>query len=74
MSGGLVADMMENHDQAYVMLDSDPDLIARVQGAMGTVRCSAMPRAVMRWASSGSRMAPAVVLTMDEPVLAQKAW
>ena len=69
--GRLVADMMENHDQAYVMLDSDPDLIARVQrdGYRAVFGDAARGDALGKL---GVENAPAVVLTMDEPVLAQR--
>lgn len=69
--GRLVADMLDGHDQAYVMLDSDPDLIARVQreGYRAVFGDAARGDAL---AKLGAGNAPAVVLTMDEPVLAQR--
>ncbi|MCR9180716.1 cation:proton antiporter [Erythrobacter sanguineus] len=69
--GRLVADMLDSHDQAYVMLDSDPDLIARVQreGYRAVFGDAARGDAL---AKLGAGNAPAVVLTMDEPVLAQR--
>jgi monovalent cation:H+ antiporter-2, CPA2 family len=69
--GRLVADMMQTHGQPYVMIDSNPDLIAQAKrdGYRATfgdaARGDAMPRL-------GVETAPAVVLTMDEPVLAQR--
>jgi len=69
--GRLVADMMQTHGQSYVMLDSDPDLIARVQrdGYRAVFGDAARGDALVKL---GIETAPAVVLTMDEPVLAQR--
>lgn len=69
--GRLVADMMQAHGQPYVMLDSDPDLIARVQreGYLAAFGDAARGDALTRL---GVERALAVVLTMDEPVLAQR--
>ncbi|MBI1401958.1 MAG: sodium:proton exchanger [Porphyrobacter sp.] len=69
--GRLVADMMRTHGQAYVMIDSDPDLIARAQreGYRAVFGDAARGDALVRL---GVESAPAVVLTMDEPVLAQR--
>jgi CPA2 family monovalent cation:H+ antiporter-2 len=69
--GRLVADMMEAHGQAYVMIDSDPDLVARGRrdGYRATFGDAARGDALARL---GVESAPAVVLTMDEPVLAQR--
>ncbi|MDJ0643919.1 MAG: cation:proton antiporter [Erythrobacter sp.] len=69
--GRLVADMMKAHDQPYVLLDSDPDLIikAKRDGYRATFGDAARGDALSRL---GIEQAPAVVLTMDEPVLAQR--
>ena len=69
--GRLVADMMRTHGQAYVMIDSDPDLILRAQreGYRATFGDAARGDALSKL---GVAAAPAVVLTMDEPVLAQR--
>ncbi len=69
--GRLIADMMVAHDQPYVLLDSDPDLIDGVKrdGYRATFGDAARGDALSRL---GVESAPAVVLTMDEPVLAQR--
>lgn len=69
--GRLIADMMVAHDQPYVMLDSDPDLIDRAKrdGYRATFGDAARGDALTRL---GIEKAPALVLTMDEPVLAQR--
>lgn len=69
--GRLVADMMQAHAKPYVMLDSNPDLIASAKqdGYRATFGDAARGDALSRL---GVETAPAVVLTMDEPVLAQR--
>ena len=69
--GRLIADMMNAHGQPYVMLDSDPDIIDRAKrgGYRATFGDAARGDALERL---GIDSAPAVVLTMDEPVLAQR--
>ncbi|MEL6530701.1 MAG: cation:proton antiporter, partial [Pseudomonadota bacterium] len=69
--GRLIADMLKAHNQPYVMLDSDPDLIisAKRDGYRATFGDAARGDALSRL---GIEQAPAVVLTMDEPVLAQR--
>ncbi len=69
--GRLIADMMVAHDQPYVLLDSNPDMIDRVKrdGYRATFGDAARGDALSRL---GIERAPAVVLTMDEPVLAQR--
>ncbi|QIQ85819.1 cation:proton antiporter [Erythrobacter sp.] len=69
--GRLIADMMTRHEQPYVMLDSDPDLISRArrEGYRAVFGDAARGDAIDRL---GVERAPAVVLTMDEPVLAQR--
>ncbi|MEM9500420.1 MAG: cation:proton antiporter [Pseudomonadota bacterium] len=69
--GRLVADMLKAHNQAYVMLDSNPDLIAAAKrdGYRATFGDAGRGNALSRL---GIEKAPAVVLTMDEPVLVQR--
>ncbi len=69
--GRLVADMMHTHTKPYVMIDSNPDLIelARRDGYRATFGDAARGDTLARL---GVEDAPAVVLTMDEPVLAQR--
>ena len=69
--GRLVADMLVAHNQPYVTLDSDSDLIERAkrEGYRATFGDASRGAALTRL---GVETAPAVVLTMDEPVLAQR--
>ena len=69
--GRLIADLMHTHGQAYVMIDSNPDLVAKAKrdGYRATFGDAARGDALTRLAVE---TAPAVVLTMDEPVLAQR--
>ena len=69
--GRLVADMMQTHGKPYVMIDTNPDLIAQAKrdGYRATFGDAARGDALPRL---GVETAPAVVLTMDEPVLAQR--
>lgn len=69
--GRLVADMLHTHGRPYVMIDSNPDLItaARQDGYRATFGDAARGDTLARL---GVETAPAVVLTMDEPVLAQR--
>jgi CPA2 family monovalent cation:H+ antiporter-2 len=69
--GRLVADMLTAHGKPYVAIDSDSDLIARAKrkGYRATFGDAARGHALDRL---GVAHAPAVVLTMDEPVLAQR--
>ncbi len=69
--GRLVADMMETHSKPYVMIDTNPDLIAQAKrdGYRATFGDAARGDALTKL---GVETAPAVVLTMDEPVLAQR--
>ncbi|MEM7666665.1 MAG: cation:proton antiporter [Pseudomonadota bacterium] len=69
--GRLIADMLQAHDQPYVVLDSNPDLIASAKrdGYRATFGDAARGDALSRL---GIENASAVVLTMDEPVLAQR--
>lgn len=63
--------MLVTHNQPYVMLDSDPDIIDRAKrdGYRAIFGDAARGDALTRL---GIESAPAVVLTMDEPVLAQR--
>lgn len=69
--GRLIAEMMTAHDKPYVILDSDPDLIADAKrdGYRATFGDAARGDALSRL---GIETTPSVVLTMDEPVLAQR--
>ncbi len=69
--GRLIADMMQAHAKPYVMIDTNPDLItsAKRDGYRATFGDAARGDALTRL---GVERAPAVVLTMDEPVLAQR--
>ncbi len=69
--GRLVADMMQTHGKPYVMIDTNPDLIAQAKrdGYRATFGDAARGDALPRL---GVETAAAVVLTMDEPVLAQR--
>jgi CPA2 family monovalent cation:H+ antiporter-2 len=69
--GRLVADMMQAHGQPYVIIDSNPDVIeqARRDGYRAIFGDAARRGTLTRL---GAGKAPAVVLTMDEPVLAQR--
>ena len=67
--GRLVAQMLTLHDKPYIALDSDADLIeyAKREGYRATFGDAARGDALQRL---GVEDALAVVLTMDEPVLA----
>ncbi len=69
--GRLVADMLTRHGRAYVALDSDADMIAQCKrdGYHAVFGNAARIEVLERL---GLARAPAVVLTMDEPVLAQR--
>ena len=69
--GMLVADMLKAHERAYIAIDSDADLIsaARRKGYRATFGDAARGDALSRL---GIETSPAVVLTMDEPVLAER--
>ncbi|WP_284125804.1 cation:proton antiporter domain-containing protein [Parerythrobacter aestuarii] len=69
--GMLVADMLKAHDRAYVAIDSDADLIssARRKGYHAVFGDASRGDALSRL---GVEISPAVVLTMDEPVLAER--
>jgi CPA2 family monovalent cation:H+ antiporter-2 len=69
--GRLVADMMTTHGKPYVMIDSNPDLVTAAisDGYRATFGDAARSDTLARL---GIENAPAVVLTMDQPVLAQR--
>ena len=69
--GRLVAQMLNVHDKPYVAVDSDADLIeyAKREGYRATFGDAARGDAIHRL---GIEDALAVVLTMDEPVLAER--
>jgi monovalent cation:H+ antiporter-2, CPA2 family len=69
--GRLVAQMMKRHNQPYVAIDSDPDLIeqARRDGYNAVFGNALREDALDKL---GLDHAPAVVLTMDEHILAQR--
>jgi len=69
--GRLVAQMLARHGQPYVAIDSDSDLIARCKReGYNAVFANAARLDVLD--RMGVERAPAVILTMDEPVLAQR--
>jgi CPA2 family monovalent cation:H+ antiporter-2 len=69
--GRLVADMLQRHGRPYVALDADADMIDRCkrEGYQAVFGNAARLDVLERL---GVARAPAVVLTMDEPVLAQR--
>ncbi len=69
--GRLVADMLVMHKQPYVLVDSDPDVVdtAKRDGYRATFGDANRGDALSHL---GIETAPALVLTMDEPVLAQR--
>ena len=69
--GRLVADMLVRHDQPYVAVDSDTDLVSEGlrQGYTVTFGDAAHGHALSRL---GADRATAVILTMDEPIAAQR--
>lgn len=69
--GRLVAQMLKRHDKAYVAIDSDADLIesAKRNGYRATFGDAVRGDALSKL---GVEHSPAVVLTMDEPVLAER--
>jgi CPA2 family monovalent cation:H+ antiporter-2 len=69
--GRMVAEMLTRHGKAYVAIDADSDLIAqcRREGFNAVFGNAGRVDALDRL---GLERAPAVILTMDEPVLAQR--
>lgn len=67
--GQLVVDMLEKHNQAYVAVDYDPDLVA-IGLAKG--RHVTYGDAAAAMSRLGPGHASCFILTMDEPVMAQR--
>ena len=69
--GRLIAQMLTAHDKPYIAIDADADLIesAKRKGYRATFGDAARGDAMSRL---GVDRSPAVVLTMDEPVLAER--
>ena len=69
--GRLVAQMMQRHDQPYIAIDANPDIIeeARREGYYAVFGNALREDALD---GLGIDRAPAVILTMDEHVLAQR--
>jgi len=69
--GKLIAQMLQRHDQAYVAIDSDPDLVeeARREGYYAVFGNALREDALDKL---GIARSPAVILTMDEHILAQR--
>jgi monovalent cation:H+ antiporter-2, CPA2 family len=69
--GQLIADMLQAHGKPYIAVDSDADLVAegRRRGYAVTFGDAARGNALAR---VGVDRATAVILTMDEPVAAQR--
>ncbi len=69
--GRLVAEMLREHGQPYVAVDIDLELVkaSRLQGIIARFADAARPDALER---VGLANATAVILTMDEPVAAQR--
>jgi CPA2 family monovalent cation:H+ antiporter-2 len=69
--GRLVAQMLTRHGKPYLAIDSDSDLVARCRrDGYNAVFANAARMEVLD--RLGIERAPAVILTMDEPVLAQR--
>jgi CPA2 family monovalent cation:H+ antiporter-2 len=69
--GRLVADMLRYHGKPYIVIDADADTAerSRREGYNAVFANGARTEALERL---GVATAPAVILTMDEPVLAQR--
>lgn len=69
--GRLVAEMLREHDQPYVMIDADPEAVASAREAGFVVRFAdaARPDALERL---GLDESTAVIFTMDQPVAVQR--
>ena len=69
--GRLVAQMLTRHGQPYVAIDADSDMVARCKReGYNALFANAGRLDVLE--RLGVEKAPAVILTMDEPVLAQR--
>ena len=69
--GRLVADMLTVHDKPYFAIDSDADLVDRARRKGYTAIYGNAGR-IHALDKLGIERSPAVILTMDEPVLAQR--
>lgn len=69
--GRLVAQMLDRHGKPYVAIDSDADMVAEAkrEGFHAEFGNAARSNMLEKF---GVDRAPAVILTMDEPVLAQR--
>ncbi len=69
--GKLIAQMLQHHDQPYVAIDSDPDIVeeARREGYYAVFGNALREDALD---NLGIGQSPAVILTMDEHILAQR--
>ncbi len=69
--GRLVAQMLARHGRPYVAIDADSELVAlRKREGYNALFANAARREVLE--RLGVARAPAVILTMDEPILAQR--
>jgi len=69
--GRLVAEMLDRHEQPYIAIDFDADLVSQhVRGGYNAVFGNAMRGDVLD--KLGIANAPAVILTMDEHIFAQR--
>ena len=69
--GRLVAEMLDRHDKPYVAIDSNPDLVQHARGEGFNARFGNATRGDVL-DRLGIKHAPAVILTMDEHILAQR--
>jgi len=69
--GQMIADMMRAHDKAFTAVDSDPDLVTRARAQGYPVTFGNVVNA-HTLAGHGVASANAVILTMDEPIAAQR--
>jgi CPA2 family monovalent cation:H+ antiporter-2 len=69
--GRLVAQMLDRHGKPYVAIDSDADMVAEAKREGFHAEFGNAARGDML-EKLGVDRAPAVILTMDEPVLAQR--
>ncbi|HTM96344.1 MAG TPA: cation:proton antiporter [Croceibacterium sp.] len=69
--GRLVAQMLDRHGKAYVAIDSDADMVVQAKREGFHAEFGNAARGDML-EKLGVGRAPAVILTMDEPVLAQR--
>jgi len=69
--GQMIADMMRAHDKGFIAIDSDPDLVTRARAQGYPVTFGNVVNA-HTLAGHGVASANAVILTMDEPIAAQR--